>query len=323
LSLYYLGENLFVLKEWNTKGFDNKIKGLISPNKELFDKTTYEIEVAAAYAKKGHSVEFLETKSKEGRKTTDLLINNKIEVECKKKDRITDRDIRNTEYWKLILRKASGMMEHFGLNYAVFIKIQRDPEKEDVEFILQQLQELITEGKQDRFAFQDKNIGITLQILSAKGQEIESDGIQFGASEELDYVVNAMEFKRDEKGKAFIRNPRIFGFKSAELPERISSVIESVKDATRQLSGERHGLIYVNLNMIDQKMIDKDFERLDRLIKELLKNNSTISGVIITTEYFVKDVRGYVYSHRARVIRNEQAKHPLPPDFKIVGERHD
>lgn len=323
LRLSYLGENLFILKEQNTKGLHDKIQDLTSSDKKLFDKTTYEIEVAAAYVRKGHPVEFVETMSKEGRKTPDLLINNEVEVECKKKDRTTDRDIRNTEYWKLIIRRASGTMEHFGLNYAVFIKTQRDTEKEDAEFILQQLQELIKERKQGRFAFRDRGIGITLQILSVKNQEIESKGIEFGTSEELDYVVQAMEFKKDGGGKAFIRNPRIFGFKSEDLPERITSVVESIKDATKQLSGERPGLIYINLNMIVRKMIDKDFDRLDRLTKDLLKNNSTVSGVIITTEFFGKDAQGYTYSHRARVIRNEQAKHSLPSDFEIVGESRD
>ena len=75
--------------------------------------------------------------------------------------------------------------------------------------------------------------------------------------------------------------------------------------------------------MIDRKMVDKDFQRLDCLIKNLLQNNSTVSGVIITTKFFVKDIQGYVYSHKARVIRNEQAKYPLPLGFEIVGESHD
>lgn len=323
LRVSYLGENLFILKEQNTEGLGDKIQDLTSQDKKLFDKTTYEIQVAAGYARKGYSVEFVETKSKEGRKTPDLLISDEVEVECKKKDRTTDRDIRNIENWKLIMRKASGGMEHFGLNYAVLVKTQRDPEEEDVKFILQQLQELIKQRRQGRFAFRDRGIGITLQILSAKDQEIESEGIEFGTSEELDYVVQSTEFKRDGEGKAVIRDPRIFGFKSGELPERISSVIESIKDAKQQLSGNRPGLIYVNLNMIDRKMIDKDFERLDSLIKDLLKNNSTISGVIITSEFFVKDAQGYIYSHRARVIRNEQAKSPLPLGFEILGEGHD
>lgn len=322
LRLSYLGENLFILKNQNTKGLDKKIRDLTSSDKALFDKTTYEIEVAATYAKKGYPVEFVETRSEEGIKTPDILISfqNGVEVECKKKDRESDRDIRNVEYWKLIVRKASGMMEHFGLNYAVFIKTQNDPEKRDIEFILKQLQELMEERKEGRFGFQNRGIGITLQTTSEKDQQIESSGIQFGTSEELDYVVSAMEIRKEEADNVFVRNPRIFGFKSAVIPERITSVIESIKTAKQQLSGERPGLIYVNLNMIDRKMMGKDFKRLDFLVKDLLENNSTISGVVITTEFFTKDERGYTYSHKARVIRNEQAKHGLPIGFEVVGE---
>jgi len=320
LRLSYLGDNLFVLKNQNTKGLDKKILGLISSD---FDKTIYEIEIAASYTREGYPVEFVETRSREGIKTPDIFIGfeNGIEVECKKKDSKIDRDIRNVEYWKLIVRKVSGMMEHFGINYAVLIKTQKDPKKQNIDFILRQLQKNIKERNEGRFAFQDGGIGITLKILSEKNQQIKSNGIQFDTSEELDYVVSAMEMRKEENGTVFVRNPRIFGFKSAILPERITSVIESIRNAKQQLSGDRPGLIYVNLNMIDRKMVDKDFERLDHLIKEQLKNNSTISGVAVTTEYFVKYSKGYIYSHKARVIRNEQAKHSLPPDFEIIGEK--
>jgi len=325
MRLSYLGENLFILKDQNTKDLDKKILDLTSSDKALCEPTTYEIEVAAKYAKKGYAVEFVETRSEEGLKTPDILIDfkNGVEVECKKKDRKTDRDIRNTDYWKLIVRKTSGMMEHFGLNYAVLIKTQKDPEEHDIEFILEWLQKLMKERIEGRILSRHRGIGITLRILSERDQQIESRGIQFGASEELDFLVSAMETKKEENGKIFVRNPRIFGFKSAVIPERITSVIGSIKDAKQQLSGKRPGLIYVNLNVIDCKMIDKDFERLDRLTKDLLKNNSTISGVIITTEFFVKDVQGHVYSHRARVIRNEHAKHLIPSDFEIIGESRD
>lgn len=321
LRLSYLGENLFALKNQNTKGLDKKVRDLTS-SKELFEPTTYEIEVAAKYVKKGYPVEFVETKSEEGMKTSDILIGfkNGIEVECKKKERKSPRDMRNTEYWKLVTQKTSGMMEHSGFNYAVFIKTQKDPEEQDIEFILEQLQQLMKEKKEGKFVFRNRGIGITLQRLSEKDQQIQSTGIEFGTSQELDYVVAAMEFKKEVGGRSFVRNPRIFGFKSRVVPDRIASVIKSIKSAKQQLSGNRPGLIYVHLNMIHRKMIDRDFDRLYCLIKDLLKNNSTISGVIITTEFFVKDAQGCVYSHKARVIRNEQPKYPLPSDFKIIGE---
>lgn len=323
LRLSYIGENLFTLKNWKTRGLDKKIRDLTSSDKGLFDKTTYEIQVAAAYARKGYSVEFVETRPEDEIRTPDILISfgNGIEVECKKKDRETDRDIRNTEYWKLIMRKASGMMEYFGSNYGVVIKTQKDPKRQDIDFILKQLQGLMKARKEGRFEFRHRGVGITLRMLSRKNQQIESKVIEFGASEELDCLFSVFERRKDKDGKVFVRNLRIFGFKSALVPERITSVIESIKDAKQQLSGNRPGLIYVNLNMIDRKMIDKDFERLDYLIKDLLRNNSTVSGVIITTEFYVKDVRGRIYRHRARVIRNEQAKRALPSHFEIVGER--
>ena len=214
-------------------------------------------------------------------------------------------------------------MEYFGLNYAVIIKTQKDPQEQDKEFILKQLQEFMKEKKDGRFDFKNKGIGITLQILSEKDKEIESSGIEFGTSEELDYEILSIERNNGGDGKIFFRNLRFFGFKSAVLPERILSVTRSIKEAKQQLSGDRPGLIYVNLNMIDRKMVEKDFDRLYCLIKNLLKNNSTITAVIITTEIFYKKNQQIFLKHPAKVIRNEQAKYPLPLDFKIMGESYD
>lgn len=320
VQLSYLGESLFILQDKGVKGFDNKIKDLVSSDKALFDKTVYEVQVAAVYAKKNVLVEFIPTESDKGIKTPDLLIANEIEIECKKKDRSTSRDIKNIEFWKLIMCKTAGLMEHFASNFAVFIKTQKDPQGEDVDFILQKLRELIEKKRQGRFEFREKGVGITLHMISTKNQEVESNGIQFGASEELDYVVPTMEIQKQANGKVVIRNPRIFGFKSAIIPDRVTSVINSIKDAKGQFSGNKPGLIYVNLNTVDRSMLEGDFKRLDILIRKILINNSKISGVVITSEYFTKNNNGYVYSHRSKVVRNENAKNPIPLDFQIVGE---
>lgn len=318
--LSYLGESLSTLQNKGIKGLDNKIKALTSSDKALFDKTVYEIQVAAIYAKNNASVEFIETESNKSRRTPDILIADEVEIECKKKDRSTSRDIKNIEFWKLIMRKTTGLMEHFASNFAVFIKIQKNPRSEDTDFILQKLRELIEEKRQGRFEFREEGIGITLYMISTKDQEIESNGIQFGTSEELDYVVPTMEIQKQTDGKVVIRNPRIFGFKSAIIPDRITSVINSIKDAKGQFSGNKPGLIYVNLNTVDRFMLEGDFKRLDSLIRKILINNSKISGIVITSEYFIKDNNGYVYSHKSKVVRNENAKYPIPLDFQIVGE---
>jgi hypothetical protein len=255
----------------------------------------------------------VKTASEKGEQKPDLLIDN--EVECKKKDVITSRDRRNQALWNLIVRKASGIMDHARVNYAIVVKTQRDVGQEDVEYIVQKLRELIPKKKQGRFSFPDKGIGITLQFMSRLDEVIRSDGMQTGTSEELDHLVVAMEKKG---GEPLIRNPRVFGFKCAILSDRVKSVVESLKDARHQLSGTRAGIIYVNLNTIDRRMIDSDFNRLDHLISGVLRNNSTISAAVITTEFFVSDEQGVVYSHKARVIRNDSAR--FPAQSRIIGE---
>lgn len=46
-KLSSLGEDLTILHNSNTECLEDKIKDLMSPNYELFEKTTYEIHVAA------------------------------------------------------------------------------------------------------------------------------------------------------------------------------------------------------------------------------------------------------------------------------------
>ena len=322
VKLARLGDNLLVLQRKNVKGLNRKIQDLTSLDKALLDKTTYEIEVASAYTRQEYPIEFVETKPREEIKTPDLFVNfqNGVEIECKKKDRRSNRDIRNNENWRLIIRKSSGMMEHYKVNYGIAIKTEQDPTKEDIKFILMQLDTLIQNRKEGFYGFQEKGIGITLQIISNRDEEIETGGFQVGTNEESDYATQAMEVKKDEKGKVFIRNPRFFGFKSAVIPERINSVIDSIKDARRQLSSKCPALVYVHLNGIDRKITKIDFKRLDSLVTDLLKQNSSITGVVISSEFFSKDELGFTYSHKAKYIKNADAKHPLPKEFKVVGE---
>jgi len=322
VKLAYLGDNLFILRETKVEGLDEKIHDLTSLDKALFDKTCYEIEVASAYARQKYSVEFVKTKSKEQEKTPDLFVNfkNGVEIECKKKDKQNNRDLRNNENWKLVIRKSSGMMEHYGVNYAIFVKTEQDPTNEDIKLILMQLENLIQNRQEGGCGLLEKGIKISAQILSNINEEIATDGFQVGTDETLDYATQAMEVKVDERGKKYIRNQRFFGFKSAIIPERISSVIESVKIAIKQLSGDYPALVYVHLNGIDQRINEFDFKRMDSLLIELLNHNSSIAGLIISSDYFGKDELGFVYSHKAKYIKNDKAKHPLPKEFKVVGE---
>jgi hypothetical protein len=206
-------------------------------------------------------------------------------------------------------------MESLGANYGIIIKTQRDPTDDDVKFILDRTSELMSNGKEGPNPFPCEGIGITIRFLSKKDEIIKSTGIEAGTSEDLDHIVIAMESNPTE---GMIRNPRLFGFKSAILPDRIRTIIESAKDGTKQLTGDRPGLVYVNLNMIDRRLTDHDFNRLNDPLANLLKNNSTVSAVVITSDFYGNDGKGTIYSHKSRVLKNENARFPV--GFKIIGE---
>jgi hypothetical protein len=262
-------------------GIEKKISNLTSSS-ELFEKTVYEMRVAAAFLEDGHVVEFVETASEEGRQTPDLLVDDAVEVECTKKDAFTKRDTRNIENWQLITRRIGGIMNNAGANYGVMIKTQKDPDNKDVNFILVKSRELITTHKEGPFAYPERGIGITVRPLSKQDEQIKANSIQIGASEDTDFFVLDFDQMVNDSGSALIKNPKIFGFKCAEIPDRLKSVVESIKKKPKQLSGKRPGAIYVELNALDSHMVDVDFNRLDSLSKEVLRNNRTISAIAIT-----------------------------------------
>ena len=96
------------------------------------------------------------------------------------------------------------------------------------------------------------------------------------------------------------------------------NVMQSIARAKEQLSGTKPGLIQVVLNSTDFRMMDAGFKRVDSLIKNVLSDNSTISGVVVTSEMFWHDVQGFVFTSKAKVTKNDVARYPMP--FKIVGE---
>jgi len=322
LRLSYLGKNLSVLENANSKGLDWKLGELTSSTKTMFDKAVYEIETAAGYAERGHPVEFVETKSNEKMRTPDIFISfaDGLEVECKRKDWKSQRDARNADRWNLIIRRACGWTEYFGLNYAIYVRTQRDPDARDVAFILDQIRALLKGRREGTFEFPAKGVCISLKILSETDQEIEAGGFLLASREEPEYSSTQWQDRRDEFGRRFRKNLRAFAFKSEELPDRIASIVRSVRDARRQFSAAVPALVHVQVNLVDPQMTGHDLERLDSGIESVLRNNSTISAVVVSGEFFDEHELGPCYGHIRLTYKNESAKHPLPPDFELYRE---
>jgi hypothetical protein len=115
-------------------------------------------------------------------------------------------------------------------------------------------------------------------------------------------------------------NPRKFQFKCEIPPDRVTRVTKAINTAIGQLSGKRPGLIYINLNHTDENMSEKDLEDLKWNISDRLRQNSTITAIVLMTENFIRDQNAIDYSRIHKIIHNEYPKHKLPADFKVIGE---
>ncbi len=320
LKLSCLGRNLSILIDNKIKGLECKIEDLTSSDFNLYSKTFFEIEIAAAYARKNFELEFITPKEY---KTPDIIINfdKGIEIECTKKD-ITRQEILNFQYWKRIVQESSVLMDSFKLNYAIFLESKDNPTNSALEFILSEIYKLMKIKKFGEFEYLDKGIIINLYLLSDLDKIMKSKFIHVIADKNYDFF-QQVELKIKKNRSMDYKNLRIFGFKSKSIPDRIISVINSIKVKKKQLSGKLPGLIYVNLTAFNKNMVEEDFKRLDHSVRQLLHNNTTISGIVITSEYLEKFMQGCMYRHRAKVIINENAKNPIPTGFEIVGIAQD
>jgi len=317
--LCFLGYWIEILKEKKVKGMEEKIRALASNNHKAYEKTLFEIQVAAAYTRNGHLVEFVDTQEGRIGKTPDLLVDNSVEIECKKKDTKSPRDAKNRELWKRINEQADRSMDKHGYNYAVLIKTQEDLTQQDIEFVNGELETIIGNKSQGDFGYENHGICITATFLSRKDEEIITDRIERAINEEFDYLMPTGNMMKRADGKHVIKNHREFAYRCANPPDRVKSVIGSVNDAIKQFSGGKPALAYVNMNTIQNTLSEGDFKRLESMITEVLINNSKLNAVVLTAEVFPTQKENS-YEHRSRVIRNTTPKNSLSQDFLIIGE---
>ena len=344
MKLSFLGHKISILIKNKTKGLKLKIQELTSDEDfSLFEKTFYEITVAASLVKLGHTVEFIKTDSKNKIQTPDLLIDSNIEVECTKKDLKSDRDIRNEDERNIIRKKAFDIMDQNRKNACFKLIVNKDLTEILRNTILKKLTELIIQNEDSMFSNKDFELEIT--FTPNKNIEFESS-ILFDSSHEelikntnrdiiptyyryvksteiLDRIIDKENDFTCSLGNVirnrivYVFNLKLMGFKMSNPPDRIKSVIDSISKKKKQLSGSRPGLIYVEMNRNIDNWQTNDFEKLKNRIQKILKNNSKISGVIVTfTKIFNQNGHvGLISTYH--FYPNQTAKFPIPENFKI------
>lgn len=337
LGLALLGSHIEYFNK-NSEGLDEKICELMSPNYENFEKTVYELNVARGFAEKGHSICFVERE--QNKKTPDMLLDNEIEVECKKKNERTKRNDEINNFWNLIERKSEKIMSGYSVNYFISVKTYEDPTKDVIDRIIHRIHKLIK--KRERGTFFDSEAEITLFKISDKEEMIETSILpQTLQSRDTDSIKKqVIETIKNKTGfdaenlfinkdslipvkfeaairydKVFVKNMRATCCNTLVSEDRISSIVESVRKARKQLTGKRPGLICVDLNKMASTWSYKDFELLPKMIQEFIKNNSSISAVLITNELYPEDSKSISFEQERHLFRNKNARFPLLKNF--------
>ena len=144
VDLTRIGLYLEILKNNNVVGLSEKLNDLTNADKNTFEKIINELDIASSFAKSNHKVEFIPTKSEEQQKTPDLLIDNNIEVECKKKDRESKRDKANNQLWNSLIIKLFNLMESKEKNYFIYIITENDPVEDSLNQLYSHLEKSIS-----------------------------------------------------------------------------------------------------------------------------------------------------------------------------------
>jgi len=120
IRLAFLGMCLDYLKNKNVQGIDDKILDLKSSSYANYDKIVYEIRISYSFSLLGYDINFVKTDPQHP--TYDILLCDKFEVECKKKNNLTDQGESSRKIFEKFQKKISDFMSEIGRNYFLSIE---------------------------------------------------------------------------------------------------------------------------------------------------------------------------------------------------------
>jgi len=326
VKLLKIAESLSVLKVKQVHGYLQKIPLLMSEDFSLYEKTVYEIKIAGEYAKSGHLVAFIDTEEK---RTADIIVDNCVEIECKKKDTILPVNRSNADSWNIMMRKASEAMDNYKINYKFTVDSERNLAPPEVKIINEEIHKIIAHKKEGTFELPNLVCTIDAEILLPYDKEIESpisaSGNNIVCSDEFPVKI-ADFFKhhqiacntqliRNTQYTAITKNYRFFGFKSGEPKSR--SIIGSIRDAAGQISENCPGIVYIDLDRINRGMKQQDLNQFNTTISNQLRFSTKISVLVITAEYTTSNHGRAEFQQGIFVVRNPNAKIKIKDSFEI------
>ena len=318
-----LAMSIRVLRDAHVCGLDDRVARLTSSHGD-FESARFELEVAALHLIMNHEVRFLPESS--GTQTADLEVDGTIEIECKRKVELSQRDLAMRDLWGLLERRLYEVLPNSG-TYRVELWTHSAPTRSDVEWALDGARSsLATLGDSNEVTVSDAKTGRELRLFTL---QVEGGGTWIGGPDPPGALpMDAFDFAKLEvttqvRGLSLHHHLVLqLLFRTDERQDWISGVRTSLRKARPQLSGSGPGLVFVEVPAAMRSNKGPGLSPLKEVVNEAFRNSKRISAIAIAITGWEEDGHGNGHAvAEYHVERNPDARHPLPRSYYVSKEK--
>lgn len=315
-----LGRAVETLAKRGTPGLESRLASLVGPDFDNFEKTVYEIEVAAHYTRRGSKVRFVPTSAVPGIRTPDIEADGAqaIEVECKKMDRESQAEAKHGNVWDTLMGDFASANAGLSDNFNVALTTDHLLIPSEREAIKRGVAEAMRTGQTGVVSLA-RGCTAVLTKGPPAGKEIPATGLAGPTGDDRTSGSISASVRIDPVRGPLWMNPRHYSVFCPLVPNRVEAVKDLIRKGSTQLSGEKPGVLFVAVTPLAKPSSRDQLGDLAKQVEDLLTRRPNVSACILTMDAFHQDPQGITYRHLSRAIVNPKAAHPvdsamLPPN---------
>jgi hypothetical protein len=260
---------------------------------------------------------------REGARTPDLRVQHGdgigFWVECKCRDRFSERDQKNVDIRQGVLRRIKSVLGPKKVNVAILVRFLRDLEHSDTEPVSSALISYALGNGIGKYDWRSGNVDLVLDrsgIFESAVAKFEEADLEIAGSfvatvpNGFDHRFMSVEMKPLPNGACIRRNPMLFASCFSVPSDSLSTLGNVIRAAKRQIPPEGPGVIWIAIPEGQCGPEDLSVQRVEKTIRVMLRGNSNrrINAVYLYSRLFTVEpqtgVRAYIDLHRAVVHDN-------------------
>lgn len=260
-------------------------------NRDEFNQTAYEIQIAVALTRKGFSTSFIQESDTPSEKTPDILVRYKkqnVYVECKHQG-ATKRETQYRNMFKEFYWRIMRIMFRTGEFYAICVEWNKDPILNDIISNVNIIEEKIKNKREANM--QTDSSQIWLEHLASGDKTLTNplyDARKHSSdAEHSDIIIQQMHFG-NFGGSSTYKYPTVVMFRNISyLDDLVKGAVGAINKAYSQIPENGPSIIFLE-NRISyfDKNLQKVASNLQRRIQGKLNLISRVNKVILTRSYF-------------------------------------